>query len=115
MHEFIPTRTRIELKKKFSREERENSARIDLTLKKPSLLSKDLYARVKEMMDEIDEEKQAKEESKRKKSVRLPKEPEKEPSPKPRPRRRLVVRKRNDENEPWDTDEEEVLPKKVRR
>ncbi|CAD5206913.1 unnamed protein product [Bursaphelenchus okinawaensis] len=72
MHEFIPHRTRAELKRKYTKEERENEWRIDHTVKNPSLLSKDLYNKVKVMMDKMEQEKQSKDNTRikrRKKAV----------------------------------------------
>lgn len=68
MHEFIPNRSRTELKKKFTREERENSLRVDETLRKPSMLNKGLYSKCKDWMKEIEDEKTLKEEAKKKKN-----------------------------------------------
>ncbi|CAD5210180.1 unnamed protein product [Bursaphelenchus xylophilus] len=91
MHEFIPCRTRAELKKKFSKEERENSWRVDETLRKPSLLSRDLFGKVKEMMKKIEAEKVARKEAKKK-------------------RKEVINDNNEDENNPEQDDNGDVIP-----
>ncbi|VDN03891.1 unnamed protein product [Thelazia callipaeda] len=55
MHEFIPSRTRIELKAKYNREERFNWARLNEALSIPTLLSDALYSHANEIIDVIKE------------------------------------------------------------
>jgi len=55
MHDFLPKRNRAELKKKFSREEKNDPVRIDETLRKPALLDDSLYARVDKLAQEIED------------------------------------------------------------
>jgi hypothetical protein len=67
MHEFMPTRTRAELKKKFKKEEKLDMDRINevglttsqynlnlfQTLKKPSMLDEKLREKAKEMQEKV--------------------------------------------------------------
>lgn len=67
MHEFMPTRTRAELKKKFKKEEKLDMNRINevglttspynlnlfQTLKKPSMLDEKLREKAKEMQEKV--------------------------------------------------------------
>lgn len=68
MHEFLPTRTRNELKQKYNREEKINWARINSTLSKPCTLDQSLYERCekmqKEMKDEMENKKKQQKEHK---------------------------------------------------
>uniref|UniRef100_A0A915DCW2 Transcription factor TFIIIB component B'' Myb domain-containing protein n=1 Tax=Ditylenchus dipsaci TaxID=166011 RepID=A0A915DCW2_9BILA len=56
MHEFIPTRSRAELKKKFNREEKFDEDRVNEILSKPTLLDATLYERVKKITKKMDDE-----------------------------------------------------------
>ena len=53
MHEFIPARTRAELKLKFNREQRANARRLDEALRNPVLLDERLRMRVERMLEEM--------------------------------------------------------------
>ncbi|MCP9260020.1 AP-1 complex subunit gamma-1 [Dirofilaria immitis] len=53
MHEFFPSRTRLELKAKYNREERFNWARLNQAMAVPTLLSDALYSHANEIIDRI--------------------------------------------------------------
>ncbi|KAL3115305.1 hypothetical protein niasHT_011654 [Heterodera trifolii] len=53
MHEFIPTRTRVELKNKFNREERINPRRLNEALLHPTMLDERLRHRVERMLEQM--------------------------------------------------------------
>uniref|UniRef100_A0A914HF27 Myb-like domain-containing protein n=1 Tax=Globodera rostochiensis TaxID=31243 RepID=A0A914HF27_GLORO len=53
MHEFIPTRTRVELKNKFNREERSNARRLNEALRHPTMLDERLRQRVERMLEQM--------------------------------------------------------------
>nr|CAD2133641.1 unnamed protein product [Meloidogyne enterolobii] len=53
MHEFIPNRSRLELKQKFNREHRINPRRMDETLRHPVLLDGRLRQRVERFHAEL--------------------------------------------------------------
>ncbi|CAG9532981.1 unnamed protein product [Cercopithifilaria johnstoni] len=55
MHEFFPSRTRLELKAKYNREERFNWTRLSQALAVPTLLSDALYSHANEIIDRIKE------------------------------------------------------------
>jgi len=71
MHEFIPTRSRAELKKKFNREEKLDEERVNEILSKPTLLDETLYERVNKITRKIEEEQSAKEAKKAKKKKKV--------------------------------------------
>lgn len=53
MHDFIPTRSRIELKMKFNREQRTNASRVDETMRHPTMLDERLRQRADRILSEI--------------------------------------------------------------
>lgn len=55
MHEFFPSRTRVELKAKYNREERFNWTRLNQAMAVPTLLSDALYSHANEIIDRIKE------------------------------------------------------------
>ncbi|VDP19617.1 unnamed protein product, partial [Onchocerca flexuosa] len=55
MHEFFPSRTRLELKAKYNREERFNWTRLNQAMAVPTLLSDALYSHANEIIDRIKE------------------------------------------------------------
>uniref|UniRef100_A0A915PK01 Myb-like domain-containing protein n=1 Tax=Setaria digitata TaxID=48799 RepID=A0A915PK01_9BILA len=55
MHEFFPSRTRLELKAKYNREERFNWNRLNQAMAVPTLLSDALYSHANEVIDRIKE------------------------------------------------------------
>uniref|UniRef100_A0A8R1Y7V9 SANT domain-containing protein n=1 Tax=Onchocerca volvulus TaxID=6282 RepID=A0A8R1Y7V9_ONCVO len=55
MHEFFPSRTRLELKAKYNREERFNWTRLSQAMAVPTLLSDALYSHANEIIDRIKE------------------------------------------------------------
>jgi len=57
MHDFFPTRTRAELKKKFKKEESVNMERVNETLQKPALLDPKFQEKAKERLERIEGEK----------------------------------------------------------
>uniref|UniRef100_A0A1I8EHF0 SANT domain-containing protein n=1 Tax=Wuchereria bancrofti TaxID=6293 RepID=A0A1I8EHF0_WUCBA len=67
MHEFFPSRTRVELKAKYNREERFNWTRLNQAMAVPTLLSDALYSHANEIIDRI------KEKEIKKKDLKLPK------------------------------------------
>ncbi|KAI1728366.1 myb DNA-binding like domain-containing protein [Ditylenchus destructor] len=66
MHEYIPNRTRAELKKKFNREEKVDPERLNEVLQKPTLLDDTLNERVCKLTGKVQEEQMKKEAQKRK-------------------------------------------------
>jgi len=54
MHEFIPSRSRVELKRKFNKEEKTNMRRINEVLSKPTLLDERFKQRVAKMLKEVE-------------------------------------------------------------
>lgn len=56
MHEFISSRTRYEIKKKFQREEKLNDFRIKETLDNPTILDETLYTRIDRLKKKIERE-----------------------------------------------------------
>ncbi|EFO21972.2 hypothetical protein LOAG_06514 [Loa loa] len=55
MHEFFPSRTRLELKAKYNREEKFNWTRLNQAMAVPTLLSDALYSHANEVIDRIKE------------------------------------------------------------
>jgi len=53
MHEFLPTRSRAELKKKFNKEEKTNLKRINEVLCRPAYLDEKFKQRISKALDEI--------------------------------------------------------------
>jgi hypothetical protein len=72
MQEFIPNRTRAELKKKFLKEEKIDLERVNETLLKPSMLDDTLYTRVEKLNELIEKELREKEAAKSKKGKLRP-------------------------------------------
>jgi len=68
MHEYLPFKSRLDIKKKFCREEKTNMARINETLRHPTMLNANILGeRVKKMMILIDRENEIKQALKDKK------------------------------------------------
>uniref|UniRef100_A0A7E4ZTV7 Myb_DNA-bind_7 domain-containing protein n=1 Tax=Panagrellus redivivus TaxID=6233 RepID=A0A7E4ZTV7_PANRE len=65
MQNFMPFKTRSDIKKKFCKEERVNMARVNETLRNPAMFNEEiLEARIERLMELIDKENDAKREAK---------------------------------------------------
>ena len=68
MHEYLPFKSRLDIKKKFCREEKTNMTRINETLRHPTMLNANILGeRVRKMMALIDKENEIKQALKDKK------------------------------------------------
>uniref|UniRef100_A0A914Z1S3 Myb-like domain-containing protein n=1 Tax=Panagrolaimus superbus TaxID=310955 RepID=A0A914Z1S3_9BILA len=75
MQEYLPFKTRTDIKKKFNKEEKVNLARINTTLSKPSILNDDIIkGRIEKYVELIDRQKEEKLAAKLKKKKKKPTE-----------------------------------------
>jgi hypothetical protein len=76
MQEYLPFKTRADLKKKFNKEEKVNMSRINATLSKPSILNDEVIKRrIEKYIDLIDKQKEEKLAAKMKKKKKTTENP----------------------------------------